>query len=237
MNDRDKSSHDSDHDWSDVIPGEVLALYSHYRRDAFIGPKVALLAIDLYELAYEGGARPISEIAADFPSSCGINAWKAIEPTKELLAAARAINLPVFYSTNDTSPQARPAGVAATKRRKTVAAEKYRITSALAPHPEDVVIRKQRASAFFGTPLAAHLTQLGIDTVIIFGQSTSGCVRASVVDGFSHGFNMIIAEQCCFDRSWISHRVSLFDLHHKYADVIKTGRLVAELESRAQKGA
>lgn len=95
---------------------------------------------------------------------------------------------------------------------------------------------RQPASAFFGTPLAAHLTQLRIDTVIIVGESTSGCVRATAVDGYSHGFHVVLAEDCCFDRSDISHRVNLFDLHHKYADVMRTERIVAELSARDNGG-
>ena len=94
------------------------------------------------------------------------------------------------------------------------------------------MIFKQRASAFYGTPLVAHMTQLGIDTIIIFGESTSGCVRASTVDGYSNGFHMVMAEECCFDRSDISHKVNLFDLHHKYADVMKVDEIVSTLESR-----
>ena len=99
--------------------------------------------------------------------------------------------------------------------------------------PGDTVIFKQRTSGFFGTPLIAHLTQLKIDTVIIFGESTSGCVRASTVDGYSNGFHMVMAEECCFDRSEISHKVNLFDLHHKYADVMKAQEIVEILGARA----
>ena len=79
----------------------------------------------------------------------------------------------------------------------------------------------------------AHLTQLNVDTVIVFGESTSGCVRASTVDGYSFGFHMVMAEECCFDRSELSHKVNLFDLHHKYADVMRTEAIVAELARRA----
>ena len=80
----------------------------------------------------------------------------------------------------------------------------------------DVVITKQRASVFFGTPLVAHLTQLGVQTLIICGESTSGCVRATAVDAYSHGFHVVLVEECCFDRSILSHKVNLFDMHHKY---------------------
>jgi len=222
-----------DHCWKDVIPQDILDHYKHYKRDLFIGPRAAVLAIDVYELAYQGGPRPVAEVAAEFPSSCGINAWNAIPPTQRLLGAARAAGLPIFYSTSETRPAAKPGAVKATNRRSTpTSADVYAIRPEFAPQPGDVVIFKQRASAFYGTPLVAHMTQLGIDTIIIFGESTSGCVRASTVDGYSNGFHMVMAEECCFDRSDISHKVNLFDLHHKYADVMKVDEIVSTLESR-----
>ena len=92
-----------------------------------------------------------------------------------------------------------------------------------------MVITKQRASAFFGTPLQAHLTQLGVQTVIICGESTSGCVRASAVDAYSYGFHVVLVEECCFDRSVLSHKVNLFDLHHKYADVLHIDHVEAHV--------
>lgn len=222
-----------DHCWKDIVPPETLDLYKHYKRDLYIGPNACLLAIDLYELAYQGGPNPVAEVAKDFPSSCGVNAYNAISPTQRVFAAARAAGLPIFYSTGETRPAAKPGAVKATNRRKTPTnAEVYEIRPEFAPEPGDVVLFKQRASAFFGTPLIAHLAQLGIDTIIIFGQSTSGCVRASTVDGYSHGYHMVMAEECCFDRSEISHKVNLFDLHHKYADVMRADQIVRELERR-----
>ena len=95
-----------------------------------------------------------------------------------------------------------------------------------------MVITKQRASIFFGTPLTAHLTQLGIRTVVICGESTSGCVRASAVDAYSLGYHVVLVEECCFDRSLLSHKVNLFDLHHKYADVMQLHEVVAHLEAQ-----
>ena len=227
-----------DHCWQDLIPADVLDLYKHYKRDLYIGPSTALLVIDLYELAYQGGPNPVSEVAKEFPSSCGVNAWNAIEPTKRLFAAARAAGLPIFYTTGDTREGSKPGAIKATNRRGAKdAANAYDIRPEWAPQSGDVVITKQRASGFYGTPLLAHLTQLRIDTVIVIGESTSGCVRASTVDGFSNGFHMVMVEECCFDRSAISHKVNLFDLHHKYADVMKVADVVAELGRRQLKGA
>jgi maleamate amidohydrolase len=106
----------------------------------------------------------------------------------------------------------------------------FEIRSDFKPMPGDTIVRKMRASAFYGTPLLAHLTQLGVRSVIIFGESTSGCVRASAVDAYSNGFHVTMAEECCFDRHLLSHKISLFDLHHKYADVMTTDEIVERLE-------
>jgi len=221
-----------DHCWKDVISADVLDLYSRYQRQVFVGPSPALLAIDLYELAYEGGAKPISEISKMFPSSCGEHAWAAIEPTERLFAAARSAKVPIFYTTMDVRPNSRPEGLNATKRRAPRNdAAAYTIRLNFKPETDDVVITKQRASAFFGTPLQAQLTQLGARTVIICGESTSGCVRASAVDAYSYGFHVVLAEECCFDRSVLSHKINLFDLHHKYADVLHADQVEAHLKS------
>ena len=222
------------HCWNDIVPADILDIYSHYARTTFVGPAPALLAIDLYELAYEGGAKPVNELHHTYPSSCGENAWRAIEPTKRLFAAARGAGLPIFYSTQDTRADSKPTLITATKRRRTaMAPEHYAIRPEFRPQPGDVVITKQRASAFYGTPLAAHLTQLGVRTTIICGESTSGCVRATAVDAYSHGFHVVLAEECCFDRSILSHKVNLFDLHHKYADVLHLDEVAAHLAGLA----
>jgi len=219
-----------DHCWRDVVSPDDLDVYSAYRRKTFLGASPALLAIDLYELAYRGGAKPPVELFKSHPSACGRYAYEAIEPTKRLFAAARAAGLPIFYSTGDMRDESRPDFVGATKRTKaSIDPADYAIRSDFKPQKGDVVITKQRASAFYGTPLPAHLTQLGIQTLIICGESTSGCVRASAVDAYSHGYHVVLVEECCFDRSALSHKVNLFDMHHKYADVMHIDEVVAHL--------
>lgn len=223
-----------DHCWKDIVPQEVLDIYSHYARTTFVGSAPALLAIDLYELAYQGGSKPVAELHKVYASSCGEYAHAAIAPTLRLFAAARAAGIPIFYTTQDTQPDHAPTRVTATKRRNVPRDPAlYAIKGEFKPQPGDVVIPKQRASAFYGTPLLAHLTQLGIQTVIVCGESTSGCVRASAVDAYSNGFHVVLVEECCFDRSLISHKVNLFDLHHKYADVMHLDEVVSHLEGLA----
>ena len=219
-----------DHCWKDIVTPEIVATYAPYRREVSVGPRPALLAIDLYNLVYRGGARPPHEITAEFPSTCGVHAWDAIEPTKALFAAARAAGLAVLYTTGAQGP----GRVRATRRQVGPDGgaddDKFEIFEAFAPAPDDIVVSKERASAFYGTPLVAHLTRLGVSSLIVCGESTSGCVRASAVDAYSNGYHVTVVEECVFDRSPLSHKVNLFDLHHKYADVMPLADVVGHLE-------
>jgi maleamate amidohydrolase len=138
--------------------------------------------------------------------------------------------VPVIYTTRHVDTR----GVHSTNRN--FARERddiYDIKAELAPQPGELVIYKERASGFFGTPLIAHLQQLRIDSLIVCGESTSGCVRASTVDAFSYGFHNVVVEECTYDRSTISHKVNLFDLHHKYADVMHIEDVLAHLDGLA----
>jgi len=223
-----------DHCWKDIVNDEILEIYAAYERKTFVGPKPAILAIDLYNKAYMGGNRPVLEVNREHSGSCGENAWRAIEPTQKLFAAARKAGIPVLYSTRhaDTS------GVKSTNRNlRDEREEDYHIYDAFAPQPGELVIHKERASAFFGTPLVAHLRRLKVESLIIFGESTSGCVRASTVDAYSYGFHNVLVEECTYDRSMLSHKVNLFDLHHKYADVMHVEEVIAHLDGLSRQAA
>ena len=216
-----------DHCWVDVIPPEDITTYETYARETYIGGSPALLAIDLYNLVYKGGARPPHELDAKVPNSCGIHAHNAIKPTQKLFAAARAAQIPVFYVTAQYSPHR----VQSTRRvRLPMSEHDCEIHDSFTPLPEDTVFRKERPSAFFGTPLVAHLNQRRIDILIVCGESTSGCVRASTLEAHMYGFHVSIVEECVFDRSEIVHKVNLFDMHHKYADVMKLDEVAAHLQ-------
>ena len=215
-----------DHCWKDIVSEDVLKVYEPYRRETGVGERPALLAIDLYNLVYQGGAREPHELVETWPSSCGRYAWEAVEPTRELFAAARAAGLAVLYTTAPATSR-----VVATNRQVGLGSsdEDYAIFGAFAPEDGDVVVVKERASGFYGTPLLPELTRRGISSLIVCGTSTSGCVRASVVDAHSAGFHVAIAEECVFDRSPLSHKVNLFDMHHKYADVLHVGEILDHL--------
>jgi maleamate amidohydrolase len=222
----------NDHCWKDVIPEADLRLYANWRRETFVGPKPALLAIDLYDIVYRGGARPPIEINEQYPNTCGIFAHRAIEPTKQLFAAARRAGIPIFYCTQETRPNNRPRGAVSTRSQKpTPAPDGFAIYHEFTPQASDVVIWKQRASAFQGTPLFSHLSLLGVQSLIVCGESTSGCVRASAVDAYSNGFHVSVVEECTYDRAELTHKVNLFDLHHKYVDVMHLDEVVTHLDA------
>ena len=221
-----------DHCWRDLYSDDVLELYSPYRRQTSVGPRPALVLIDLYRLAYKGGPKPINEVSKTYPSSCGIAAWNALPPTQKLIAAARGARLPIFYTTGCV-PQ-RKGTIGATRRGgHPPQAVDYLIQEEVAPAEDDTIIVKERASALFGTLLATHLTRLGVQSLIVAGESTSGCVRASVVDAYSSGYHITVVEECCFDRSELSRKVNLFDMHHKYADVMKIEQVIEHLNGLA----
>lgn len=219
-----------DHCWRDVIDQETLDIYKDYARDVFVGPRPAVLMVDVYKESYEGGARPVSEVVKDYPSSCGERAWAMVEPAQQLLKAARDVGLPIIYSTGDTRSHS-DHGKPTNRQRRRDANDSYEILEELAPTPEDLVVYKQRASCFYGTPLMSHLTTLGIGSLIIGGGTTSGCLRAGVQDAKANGFHVTLVEECCYDRSAITHKVNLFDMHHKYADVMRLDDVLEHLYS------
>ena len=221
-----------DHAWKDVVTPDDLELYAPYRRETYVGRRPAVLVVDLYNMAYAGGPGPVHEIAKEFPSACGDYAWDAVEPTKQLLALTRARGFPVIYTTSEDRKEARPQATPTTNRRtRSTGDDPFGIFPAFERQPGDLTIYKQRASGFFGTSLIAHLTQNAVDTVIVCGESTSGCVRASVADAYSYGFHVVLVEECTYDRSLLSHKVNLFDMHHKYADVMHIDEVAERLEA------
>ena len=165
-----------DHCWKDVIDADTIQIYQAYRRKVYVGDNPAVLAIDLYNKVYRGGDRPVKDVDREFSGSCGEYAWKAMPPTQALFAAARRAGVPIIYTTRHLDS----VGVHATNRNSgREADDTYAIKAELAPAPGELLIYKERASAFFGTPLIAHLQQGRIDRLIICGESTSGCVRAT----------------------------------------------------------
>ena len=195
------------------------------RRVGF-GHTPALLLIDLYRWVFGDQPRPLLEAMETWPGSCGLVAWEAIPHLQRLLGLARELRLPVVHVTGleDSGMLGWSEAAHGEVGRGTSTAQqrrgRYDIIPEVAPVPGEVVLRKTSPSAFNGTPLLAHLNFLGVDTLIVGGESTSGCVRASVVDACSYRFRVTVVEECVFDRHQAAHAINLFDMHQKYADVL-----------------
>ena len=217
-----------------MIDADTTKVYGCYRRETFVGDKPAVIAIDLYKLVYEGGPRPPVETTPQHFNTCGRFAYDAIEPTKKLLAAARRAKLPIFYCTQEKRPLNRPYGLGSTRSIVKLDPDAFEIYHEFTPQLEDVIIKKQRASIFQGTPIVSHLNFLGVKSLIVCGESTSRCVRASSVDAYSLGYHVSLVEECTYDRSALIHTVNLFDLAHKYVDVMKVDEVVAHLDKSAK---
>lgn len=206
------------------------ALDEDYARAGFgghlpFGQRPALLIVDVC-MAYLDPASPLYA------------AGEAVLATNvELVAAARAIDVPVIFTRVAYSAGGLDGGMF---YRKVPALAAYLDGNPLGdfhpdlvPQPGDVVVTKQYASAFFGTSLAATLTAMERDTVVITGFSTSGCVRASALDALQHGFAPFVIRDGCGDRAEAPHEANLFDLQAKYAEVV-TAREVLELLGQAR---
>ena len=115
----------------------------------------------------------------------------------------------------------------------TIAQQLAAFADGLEPLPGETLITKQYASAFFGTSLASTLTSLGVDTVLIAGVSTSGCVRASAVDCCQHGFIPVVVRDAVGDRAPGPHEANLFDLQAKYAEVRGLDEVLQYLDAKA----
>ncbi len=160
----------------------------------------------------------------DVSCPLGSDLDKEVAATKQILESFRGQNLPVHFTTTAYDEAFISAGVFI-KKVPSLAHLKtgtplIEIDGRIKPKPGEVVWTKQYASAFFGTALAAALTAQKVDTLIITGCTTSGCVRASAVDSCQHGFRTIVVEECVGDRSQNAHEANLFDLNAKYADVV-----------------
>ena len=220
--------------WREIVPDEDRTIYeaAGYGSRQPLGTRPALLIIDITYNFTGSRAAPIEESVAEWRNSCGVGAWRAVAWTAELIAAFRDLDLPVAYSRGRDHAGVEGFGRWATKNRR--AAEDLahgvlgnQIVEELAPQPGDIVVEKSKPSAFFGTDMVARLIDAGVDTIVATGGTTSGCVRATVLDAFSLNFRVAVAEEATFDRGILSHKVNLFDMHQKYANVLP----VAELQT------
>jgi maleamate amidohydrolase len=215
--------------WDKFLTDRDRAVFaaSGYGTHGGFGQKPALLIIDVSYGFTGDRSEPILESIKHWRNSCGAEAWDAVKVIKDLADLSRAKRLPVIYTTGFGRTDNWDAGSWAWKNRRSTettcsdtAIDPNAIVSEIRPQPQDIVVYKQKPSAFFGSNLMSYLNLLHCDSLIVTGCTTSGCVRATVIDAFSYNIRVAVAEEACFDRSEASHAVSLCDMHAKYADVM-----------------
>ncbi|MBI0579526.1 isochorismatase family protein [Neobacillus cucumis] len=224
------------HVWESALTDvdKIVIEKGGYGKRRGLGKKPVFMIIDA-QYNYIGADEPIEEQLEQWPSGGGSSAWAGIRKIKELKEYVQKVGIPVIYTRN--------------VQKKTIAFDSFGLKAArdnskyidgrpetqiveeLKPDAQDIVVDKSYASAFFGTPLISYLIKLGVDSIIIVGGSTSGCVRATAVDAVTHNFNVAVIEDCVFDRIQLSHQAGLLDLWMKYCDVINTEEVKTYLQN------
>ncbi len=209
--------------WEKVFTGTERAIVKKMGTDSsqFHRNKSALLIIDVTKSFIGSTPEPILKSVNEYVTSCGESGWAALPSIQKLQESCRARKIPVLFSIADIS--ARRFCWGPTKKAKpelNLDPGGNEIPEPIKPRRGELVIAKCKASVFFGTPLLSCLRALEIESLLIAGCTTSGCVQATVVDAFSYGFSCFVVEECVFDRFELSHLVSLFGMNAKYADVI-----------------
>lgn len=169
-----------------------------------------------------------------YPYGCSKTGKPCTRSIRKLLDAARPRNVPIFYTRADTRSRAIESMAEPESKISQINREldplSNEIMQEIAPREAEIVVEKAAPSGFFGTPLVALLNRTRVDTVVVTGMTTSGCVRATVVDAFAYRYRVIVPIECVADRSQISHEVSLFDLSMKYAHVMPLLEVVKSIE-------
>ncbi len=223
------------HVWQHLLTDRDARVIANagYGRPRGLGASPLLMVIDC-QYNYIGEDRPVDEQQDRWPAGGGAEAWEAVRRIAGLVAAAHERELPVLYTRNVQKRTVRFDSFAAKstwdKSRSLDDTHGSTIVDEITPEGDDLVLDKSYASAFYGTPLTTWLVGMGIDTVLITGVSTSGCVRATAVDAVTRGYRVGVVADAVADRIEISHRASLLDLWMKYTDLLDAAEAAAYLK-------
>ena len=216
--------------WDGLVPPQELEQLSAagFGERQGMGTKPCLVVIDVVMSFL--GPRAGSD-APSSPMSCGDMGWQVLPTITGLVDTFRRAGHPVMYTRGDPQDKAFCGGSVKRTRDAAVARAVHEapFPDEIVPAADEYVLAKPKASAFFGTPLVSYLVREGVDTLVLAGTTTSGCVRATAVDASANNFRVIVAQDACFDRSAFAHAANLFDIHMKYGDVVTTAELTAML--------
>ena len=225
--------------WDDVLTERDKQVFQKagFGQRQGLGERPAVLVIDVTYAFVGDRPEPILQSIERYRNSCGEEGWAAIPHIRALLDGARQAGVPVVYTRVADRRTVGDAGRWEGKNsRATEDLDEQRrrgneIVEEIAPREGELVLAKSKPSAFFGTPLLSYLIDWKVDTLLVAGCTTSGCVRATVVDAFSYNFRVGVVAEACFDRGQTSHKISLFDMNAKYADVISIGEALEYLKN------
>jgi len=218
--------------WDNIIDQDEINAYNAagFGKSSGLGKRPALLIIDVQYRTVGTTPMPFWQSIEEFPTSCGQVGWDAVTHIKSLLNYFRKRRWPVLYPYVAPKMNFDQGRLAEKVPALMGVAEKgYEFVADIAPQPEDILLPKKHPSAFFGTPLVSYLVDKNVDTLVVTGCTTSGCVRGSVVDGFAYNFRIVVPHDAVYDRSDTSHAVNLFDMSAKYADVMTTSETLSRL--------
>ena len=197
---------------------------NHWAVQNELGSRPAVLVIDVVRSFTGDEGQTLAEATAAFPTACGPHAWTAMPHIREVIDLAASKKWPVVYTT--ALPGGAPLFGGTVKAELSALGSPMDLPGAqdvpdqIRPSIEALVFAKPKASAFFNTALLSFLIRRGVDSLIVTGATTSGCVRATVIDAHSNGYPTFVVEDAVFDRSRLSHGVNLFEMNAKYADVL-----------------
>ncbi len=205
--------------WDHLLTDQDRQVFQNYEEKAAsrgFGTRPAIIVVDVNYYFVSDRPEPILDSIKRFPMSCGLEGWEGVRNLASLLPAAREVGIPVIYTTGGLKK------ISKGDNHGTRVDVEFgnTIPTEIAPQDEDLIVYKDAPSGFFGTSLVSYLRALDVDTTLICGTTTSGCVRATVIDAFSFNFKVGIIEECTFDRAHFTHIVNLFDMHAKYGTLV-----------------
>ncbi|WP_022884735.1 isochorismatase family protein [Glaciibacter superstes] len=226
--------------WAGVITDDDERRYeaAGFGQPAGIGKRPALLIIDAQYRTVGMEPKPFFQsVAEEFSTSCGETGWNALRRVQEsLLPVFRRNDWPVIYpyvAPKESFDQGRLG--AKVPGIMTIPEEGYKFVDIIAPAAGDILLPKRHPSAFFGTALLSYLIERQVDTLVVAGCTTSGCVRGTVVDAFSYNFHVVVPHDAVYDRTETVHKVNLFDMAQKYADIASADQVEAQLDELARR--
>jgi maleamate amidohydrolase len=218
--------------WDGIIPEHDRQVYEQAgfsRLPRWDGSPALVIVDALWSFI---GHQPVDVLEAikEYPTACGKAGWDGMERIAEALAFFRAAGLPVVYVCADGDAKSLYGTTTRTRRGAGAARpDAYDVPEQIAPQPGEAIVKKSKASGFFRTSLDVLLWRRRVDTVLIAGSTTCGCIRATTVDAHSLGFETVVLADAVWDRSPFSHAVSLFELSMKYAAVVPVSEATAAL--------